>query len=349
MNNLNLNKMKRLAENLHAVAVSQHFGAEGVSALQALTDVITQIFRVVEPASRQTSLTVFVRVSTPTTTEAAGADYDLASPANINHELDQTCFVEATRNGRLLVFSNANFDMAALSANAIVYVYSNREEAFIIAGTRYDLINPSAAHASVFSRPTYSSLDEALDNYRARVVRSSTCFILETAWGDQKRLFWRIKPEVVMRRSLHQYLRTIFPDAEVRPEQVVDESHPVDIKVTWHDTNRRALIEIKWLGDSRDESGHITLEYRDARANEGAKQLAEYLDSDHTAGPGLNSRGYLVVIDGRRRNLQESSTTLAKSDGLYYRDREIAYSPAYHETRSDFALPVRMFAEPVLN
>ncbi|MGD0143223.1 MAG: hypothetical protein ABSC92_08700 [Rhizomicrobium sp.] len=349
MNNLDLAKMRRIAENLHALAVSTQFGNAGISVLQNLTDAITQIYRIIEPASRQAPLKIFMRVGDPPIQAATAPKYDLPNALTINHELDGDCIVEVTQAGRLRVYEAVGIDVSALSATAIVYTYSDREEAFVIAGARYDLINPSGAHASMFSRPTYSSLEEALATYRSRVVRNTSCFILQEAWADAKRLFWRTKPEILMRRSLHQFLSNVFPDAEVRPEQIVDETHPVDIKVIWHETSKRALVEVKWLGDSKDETGHITVSYRDARAKEGAKQLADYLDSDHTAGPGLTSRGYLVVVDGRRRSLTETTTSVTSDDGLYYRDHEIAYDPDYHSTRTDFASPVRMFAEPVLN
>lgn len=149
-----------------------------------------------------------------------------------------------------------------------------------------------------------------------------------------------------MRQSLHQFLRDAFPDAEVRPEQVVDESHPVDIKVTWADTTHRAIIEIKWVGDSVDEQGHPTTTYRDARARAGAKQLSDYLDGDAETAARLRTRGYLVVFDARRRGLTAGQSTISAADGLHYRDKEFVYDPEYHTTRSDFALPVRMFAEP---
>ena len=70
--------------------------------------------------------------------------------------------------------------------------------------------------------------------------------------------------------------------------------HPVDIKVTWPAINNVALIEVKWLGDSGQT------QYRDARANEGAKQLIDYLASSVQEEPDKHFVGYLTVFDGRR-------------------------------------------------
>jgi hypothetical protein len=182
------------------------------------------------------------------------------------------------------------------------------------------------------------------------VVNKTVCFILghevDGIWHGVNRLFLRAKPEGIMRRSLHQYLRNAFPDAEVRPEQIVDESHPVDIKVTWADTTHRAIIEIKWIGDSVDPSGKITTKYRDARANDGAKQLSDYLDSDAEAAARIRTRGYLVVFDARRKGLTQNQSSINAENGLFYRDAEIIYDPDFNAKRKDFSVPIRMFAEP---
>ncbi len=350
---LNLAKMQAIAHDSHAVAAAKCFGPAGTRTLQALIEMITRLYRNIDPAQRKQPLLLFMRppqvnpFAPPP--ETAAPLHEVTDPDRVWHELNSACVVEVTDAGRLKVFEPGTFDAADLSAEAIVYIYKDGVECFLINRVKYTIINPAPTHASIFARPTFSSLAQSLEDYRTRVARNTSCFILEDAWSDCKRLFLRAKPEKTMRRSLHQYLRTVFPDAEVRPESVVDESHPVDIKITWSDTNRRALIEIKWLGQSRDENGRFTTAYTASRAREGAKQLADYLDGDRTAGPGLRTRGYLVVFDARRRALTENISSVGADDGLYYRDAEIDYQPAYHELREDFELPVRMFAEPVLN
>lgn len=91
-----------------------------------------------------------------------------------------------------------------------------------------------------------------------------------------------------------EVVRNFFPDNTVKREQIVDATHPVDIKVTWPAINNVALIEVKWLGDSGQT------QYRDARANEGAKQLIDYLASSVQEEPDKHFVGYLTVFDGRR-------------------------------------------------
>ena len=151
-----------------------------------------------------------------------------------------------------------------------------------------------------------------------------------------------------MRISVANFLGNVLRNADVGQEQNVDESHPVDIRVTWIGNNRRALIEIKWLGQSVDNNGKKTTEYSEARARGGARQLALYIDEEHRRLPLHDRRGYFVIVDGRRRGLSEGCTVLDPEYSLWYRDKEIEFNPAFHEIRDDFETPVRMFAEPRL-
>ena len=293
--NLELSKMKSIAAQCYTSAAISEFGASGQDTLLTLIDLITRIYRNIEPAERRNKLSIFLRipeVELPSEAESVMPRAEISSPERITHELDDDCIVEATSGGKLKVFSSTQINVASLSSVAVVYQWIDRQEQFRIGNRIFVVNNPSPTHASIFARPTFSSLTEALEDYRNRIVQYTSCFLLEQAWSDKARLFLKAKPESTMRRSLHQYLRTVFRDAEVRPEQIVDESHPVDIKITWSDSNKRAMIEIKWLGESKDpHTGEVTTRYTASRALAGAKQLAEYLDSDNTAGPGLRTRG----------------------------------------------------------
>ena len=289
-------------------------------------------------------------VGVPVATGFGSPSHVIAAGQFIQHQLDGGRMVEVLVNERLEIHGGIP-DPSALSSECVVYSYRDRVKQIYVCGESFTIRNPSpAAMVSIFARPTFSSLDAALTRYATEVVNKTVCFILDHQkdgiWADENRLFLRAKPEEVMRKSLHQYLRDAFPDAEVRPEQMVDESHPVDIKVTWADTTHRAIIEIKWLGDSVDDTGRITTPYRDARAKEGAQQLSEYLDGDAETAARLRTRGYLVMFDARRRGLVRGQITITSANGLHYRDRDIAFDPDYHALRPDFAPPVRMFAEP---
>lgn len=347
---LDINSMRSITHQLHVVAASKHFGPNGARALADLISKIIRLYRTVEPAIRKKPLCLF---NCPNGRDALdpilGAATPVASAELVSHELDDACCVDVTHRTRLDVFDGAGIDPVELSKHAIVYIFKEGSEYFIIGGQEYLVENPSS-QPSVFAVPTFSSLAEALQRFSKNKVLTTSCFLLEKCWADKKRIFFKPGPEEDMRKSLHQYLRDLFEDAEVRPEQVVDESHPVDIKVTWIDTNKRALIEIKWLGRSFDDTkGTFTSTHSDSRALAGAKQLADYLDADKTAAPGMRSRGYLVVIDARRRDVNVATKSVTEQQGMFYRSREIRYNPEYHKLRQDFEAPLRMFAEPILN
>ncbi|MFC3714321.1 hypothetical protein ACFOMD_17260 [Sphingoaurantiacus capsulatus] len=351
---IDIDAMREIAESMYVPHARRHFGSSGTEALRQLVTALRRIYRDLDPSLYTGTLMVVARPDGADTTSSLGTPiHNIGAGQPIQHQIAGNCAVNALPNGRLEIY-NLLPDAIQLSHEAVVYAYSNRVERMFIGGEIFTIPNPSpAAMASIFARPTFSSLDAALARYATHVVNKTICFILahhaDGIWAEQNRLFLRAKPEEVMRRSLHQFLRDAFPDAEVRPEQIVDESHPVDIKVTWADTTHRAIIEIKWLGDSVDAAGKITTIYRDARANEGAKQLSDYLDADSATAPRLRTRGYLVVFDARRRGLTESQSTIDHEKGHYYRDRDINYDPDYHAKRLDFANPVRMFAEPQIS
>jgi hypothetical protein len=234
-----------------------------------------------------------------------------------------------------------------LAKAAVVYEYRNREEYFLAGNERKEMIRFDPTAESQFAVPTFFTLREALNAYAEEHVRLSGCPVLSKTWADSSRLFFKPGPEREMRRSLTHFLKSrLGASYEVRPEQPMGESNPVDIKVTYSPAKRLMIIEIKWLGDSRNEAGGIGVSYRDARAKQGAKQLADYLDRNAAQAPLHVTQGYYVIIDARRRGLRQDSTTISKEDGLFYADKEVVFDPEYHLLRPDFDVPRRMFAEP---
>ena len=159
------------------------------------------------------------------------------------------------------------------------------------------------------------------------------------------------KPEKGMRRSLESYLEAtlrLTKGVELRPEQNVDETKPVDIKVTFTHANRRALIEIKWMGDSAPRPGETGAhhKFRTKAATDGAKQLANYLDLDKPRSTEQIVTGYLVVFDARRGGVKPDTTEIDSKRGMQYEQQEITFDPKIL-ARPDFAPPRRMFMEPV--
>jgi hypothetical protein len=336
--------LRRIAHDLYVPAIHAKHGDEGTGALRVVLEFLGRLFERVEPELLMEPLIVlhsisgFDETTLPNNPKLAPDIPSLASLAR------GPLIIRITERG-FECWSETSIDLSVVSKKAIVYCFHRGAERFVVDGADHRVPAVDTAQASIFARPTFGSLREALQRYRHR-VRTSSCLLFNEAWEDANRLFFRSHAEQEIRRSLHQYLATVLRDAEVRPEQNVDESHPVDIKVTWMFTNRLALIEIKWLGKSR-AAGSVTASHGDARANKGAKQLADYLDANRAQAPEHQTRGYLVVLDGRRRGLNADSTTVTRDDGLHYEGIEVAFDPQYHTVRDDFEEPIRLFCEPI--
>jgi hypothetical protein len=201
---------------------------------------------------------------------------------------------------------------------------------------------------SYFCIQTFQNLDEALQRYRSEIALHTTgCPILKDVWIDENKIFYVPGPEHLMRDSLRYFLSLSIKSANVRAEQNVDESHPVDIKVNWNYSSDVAIIEVKWLGKSYSLSTNtVTQKYSQSRALEGAQQLNDYLDSHAVRSPEEPTIGYLVVFDGRRYRINPDYKTAEASKSTHYRNNEIQYNPKFSMLRPDFRRPLRFFMEP---
>jgi hypothetical protein len=345
----------RLAELYNAAYlpfIEQNHGASGGVAARAIMQMLKDLYAHREPTSFG-RLILFQTVSEVPMFEARVEHTSVVELARLD---DPVMAVQLTGSGRLRVLTEIP-DVLTVSDYAVVYVYGDDgEEYFWARGQNRTVTRLHPALQSAFATPTFTSLDDALNYYARHVARVSRCHVLDPktggstrgAWYDPKRLFFLAKPETTIRRSLEQFLvASLRGSADVRPEQIVDESHPVDLKVTFDSPRHVALVEIKWLGKSRNEDGSMATEYSQSRAQEGANQLADYLEANYPYDPEKKTRGYLVVLDARRWSLNEDSTSVTSQNGMYYANREIAYDPDHHASRRDFAPPLRMFVEPV--
>lgn len=329
------------------VLVRHKFGDAGLVKLDAVSSTAIRLHRSMEPSACP-QLVVFQTLQDDERPFRAEAAQEVDGPAALETQPQVELCVQVLANGRLLVWRAEERNTEDLSAMAVVYELRAGVASILAGGQRLELTAPCYGRHGPFDPPSFAELAAGLDRYAERMVRKSTCEVLQGVWWDDNRLFLRARPERDMRRSLTQFLRSYFrEDVEVRPEQAVDESKPVDIKVTWNRSNRRAIIEVKWMGQSRDpEDGSFRTLYTAARAREGADQLAEYLDRGNAHAAGHVTWGYLVVIDARRAALTPDTQHLSREDAFRFRDADVEYDPEYHTSRNDFERPRRMFAEP---
>jgi hypothetical protein len=344
---IDLAAMQEVARGLYVATVAREHGSAGVQALQVLLRFVRDIYQHIEPENHET-ITVYKHV-TSTTNRTQKGGMLIQDPGVLTaHASHKRLLIEVKDNGEMSLWVDLDVRPEALARTAVVYKYEDRADYFYVKDKKETVPKLVRSYASMFAIPTFADLREALDHYKIKFARKSSCKTLAGCWGERNRLFLRQKPEATMRDSLTQFLKGTLRNAEVRPEQVVDESHPVDIKVTWRLATRMALIEVKWLGRSIDANGNLSTTYGPGRVRAGAKQLAEYLDGNEVQAPDRTTRGYLVVFDARRRKLKAGVKSIGLKDGMYYRDKDVPLNPDYSVERGDFERPYRFFIEPVI-
>ena len=342
-------RLRSLAEGLYVPAAVRIFPEGGDAAIRRVLSTCTRIFSVIDPVELGGPIVVFSQAESHSSLDTSSTR-NVLNVSELRTHIDSgfALVADALTHAMSVWPGSPPVDIEVLRRSGVVFWHSAGEEKFLIAEEEFPLERIfGASRQSFFSRPSYANLEDALAYYRAPVVRRSDCPILETIWYDCNRLFLKAQPEDRIQESLLNFLRiALRSDAEVMREQNVDLSHPVDIRVRFHYTNRVALIEVKWLGKSKTPEGDLATQYYQGRAIEGASQLAGYLDSFRHSSPFSAVQGYLVILDARRRGLSADTTNVSTEEGMHYEDREISFSPQYHIDRNDFSEPVRMFAEP---
>lgn len=342
---------KKIANELYLPMVLNDYGSDKQDLLLHLTDSISKIYKYLKYNSFK-SVIIYTSIDRKASLkELVGANpTTILSYDNLTPLEGEQIVIEVKLNGDLQYSIDFIFDINENRNTAIIYKFTKETETEMIFGKTSDKKLPFIPDSdSYFAIQTYKDLDLALEDYNTKVARHSECGYLNNIWADPNKIFFKPKPEHTLRNSLTYFLKIRLRNTEVRPEQIVDESHPVDIKVTWTLASHLALIEIKWLGKSLETTPmkKITQTYTDSRALEGAKQLAEYLDANLIQSPVKTTKGYLVIFDARRWNCNKDTTAVSNADGLRYMNETITYDPDYHLIRSDFAKPVKFFMQPI--
>lgn len=247
-----------------------------------------------------------------------------------------------------LIWQNVNPENVFNSNNAVIYSYQDFREYFVANQTKIDIINRFDC-ASIYALQ-YHYLSEALLKYTEEKIRYSSCSIFQDSWYDgATRIYFKQQPEKIMQISLREFLDSSLRGVNVVREYNLGASKPVDVRVYWKEANRAALIELKWLGQSKNRQGALSTAYANGRGNDGLDQVKEYMDLENQDTPTCITKGYLVIIDGRRRRVATNPLTINIADGMHYRNREITFAPDknFFNTMTGFEKPIRMFAEPV--
>lgn len=336
-----------VCKDSHVPMVQAVFGDPGVEAVFQVMEAAKALYQHVDPERIGGQVIIFRIVASGNSAPAplpTGPAADLAALAN---QTIDDLVLEVAADGCAYLGALGDEKAEDIAIRAVVYRYQAGIEEFLASSQTKRVIRLDTSARSQFSVPTFSNIREALQRYARENIRESTCYVFKHVWYDSNRIFLKAGPEENMRNSLLQFLRNrLGGDHDIWPEQNVDESHPVDIRVQPRYTNNRLmLVEIKWLGDSVAADGHVTARHRNARAQEGADQLLQYLESQRQFAPSHVIQGYYVIIDARRRNLREGATTISRADGMYFETEELALTT--QKFRLDFDPPYRMFARPI--
>jgi len=313
-----------------------------------LIETVTEIYQYFEPDHFNGELVVFLSLDSSIISTSIPERIFLNN--NLLTILQAKTVLIQNVNNELLLWKNENIESILKNKNILFYHYKNKNEYFCINNKKI-VINSLIGKHSIFSI-YYSLLEEALKNYSQENILNTSCEHFKLAWYDEKHIYFKNKPEKIMHKSLKEYLKSTLRGVEVIHEFNLNSKEPVDIRVQWGIANRSAHIEIKWLGVSIANKKAKTLTiYSKARAITGVKQIKRYLDLASKDSPSIITKGYLVIIDGRRKgtNKKKLIKIISEKDGLFYQHDEIIYPEKYNysKTIANFEPPLRMFARPI--
>lgn len=340
---------KSIASTQYVSLILSDYGEDKRESLVLMTDIIAEIYKHLRYNTFERVIIYTAFDTKMQLSQISSSSYSIVkSYENLTPIAGKDIVIEIKTNGELHLSIDNPIDLETLRINSIVYHFDKANEIEIFYGkSRAVTLKQIPDADSYFSVQTYKDLDLALEDYGTKVARKSDCVYLKGVWSTQNRIFFKPKPEHILRDSLTQFLKFRLRNVEVRPEQIVDKSHPVDIKITWSLASHLALIEIKWLGKSSPGVGQRFKQiYTRQRALDGAKQLAEYLDANSVQAPAKSTKGYLVIFDGRRWGCSKNDTIINRQNGIRYANDQIIFMPQYHIDRSDFARPIKFFLEP---
>lgn len=331
----------RVLQKQFILKIDDTYGSKAIDEFKFCVSQLKKLYKAID-ISQYESIIAFV---------GNYAEYQTSSKTmamdNIHSVLTKRLIVEFVDEDTLNVVQDDHFDATVLSVKTFVYRWTANEkqaDQFYIKGVLQAFSDEETpSEGSFFAVRTYNDLDEALINYRDNVALPCKSKYLSESMNET-RLFFYPAPEENLQKALEEYLSYRLRHCTVKREHNVDESHPVDIIVTWQGTSHIALIEIKWVGKSLNNKGEISVEHSDGRANKGAAQLVNYIDNNGDSYPHHVTVGYLAVFDLRRKeNNDPCAEKISRANANYYKEREISYNPRYETLRTDFKKPYRFF------
>lgn len=326
--------------------------SEYINISKRISEFVKEVYRSIEPSHFNGKVIVFYDFSKSLNLLSdSGENFYDRGILNSSYESLIFQVKEDTKDLPLIwnnLEGNVINQLLSTSNDFIAYVFESNTEYFIVNNKKINIHN-SYSCPSIFAFQ-YHELNEALLAYKNERIRKSSCELFKKCWDDEKWIYLKNKPEDCMQVSLKEYLQSRLRGVNVIREYPLNATKPVDVRVFWREANRAALIELKLMGQSLKSDGTIGTEYSNVRANHGMSQIKEYIDFDGSDSPTTITKGYLVVIDARRRNIKSQKVSqISRNDGLYYQNSELSIDidKKYWESFPNIEKPIRMFVEPV--
>lgn len=325
---------------------------EYIDAVYKISSFVREIYRTIEPSHFEGQLIIFKDLGGGVTFDKSLREH-FYDKGILTHEHDSLIFQlhESSDTDLPSIWVNADDEeinkLLSINENFIAYVFEGEKEYFLVNTEKVDIPNGYSC-PSIFALQ-YHQLNEALLDYKNEKVRTSNCEFLKNCWHDEKRIYFKNKPENCMQISLKQFLGSRIRGVTIDREFTLGSSKPVDVRVSWREANRDALIEVKWLGKSI-KNGNLSTAYANGRANDGMEQIKGYIDLGRSDTPTIITKGYLVIIDGRRKRIASQLVKeVSRKNGMHYAGKDVIVKDEnrYWETYSNIERPYRMFVEPV--
>jgi hypothetical protein len=349
----------RSLTNHYSIKVIKAFNdIDGSSlAIQVMAKSLNELYRYFEPAFFNGKLFVIKTIDDTVLLDEANAIVVYDKNILLSR-ITGNMVIQVFEDGSIKLWDNEEITDPTTITNTLIYFYNNHKEYLYANGTKIDIT--IAQKGSRFATQFEDLLDSLKDYENSKVLYSS-CSYFTQSWDDRNRLFFKGGgkgnniPEKFMQESLYEFLSTALARGitidSVREYNIVGDYNkpkPVDVKITWREANRVAIIEIKFLGMVKPASG-AAYTHDDRRANEGIFQLKGYYDKILSDSPTTIIKSYLLVFEGRRNNLVATQTTINYVDGMFYKDVELVIDSdkKYHESVPGFEKPIKVFAAPI--
>jgi hypothetical protein len=347
--------------NHYSIQIMRAFGNvdPASKAIEIVTKALTEIYRYFEPGFFKGEFYVFKNFQDQSCFEESKGTLLYDKNILLNRTNGLLIIQVFNDNSKMILWDNQDANELFKMKETLTYGFNNNKEYFIANDSMIDITyyNKGSRFAT-----QYNKLVEALQNYSVDKIFRSSCKHFSDSWSDENRLFFKGAgsgnniPEKFMQLSLHEYLSSVLARGismestrEYNSIGNFNKPKPVDIKIHWRESNRMALIEIKFIGTVKKDSDSEIYSHGDSRANLGITQLKGYHDAASSDAPTTILKSYLVVIDGRRKNLTSEKVKINTEEGMYYKDVDIVIDDdkKFHESILGFEKPIRMFAAPI--